>query len=106
MILAGNKSPWSVVLLGVSVFLLFSSSGCKPDLAVEISGPLTVNAGHALDTVTVQVENVGKATALGMITTGGQEDSGGYMDDIVLSSDDDLPVQWVTCLTLLSKTGC
>ena len=84
----------SIVLLAIGAFFLFCIQSCKPDLIVEISGPSSVSAGRSPDTVTVDVKNVGNAMAPGTITKDEQQDSDGYMIDIVLSSDNNLPVQF------------
>jgi phosphohistidine phosphatase SixA len=94
--MAANRKKMlsSIALLAIGTFLFFSAQGCKPDLIVEISGPSSVNAGSSPDTVTVEVKNDGNAKAQGTISTGGEENSDGYMVDIVLSSDNYLPVQY------------
>ena len=64
-----------------------------PDLVVEITGPSLGKAGDEIgDQVTVEVNNLGSAIAPGRTPDGGRN-LDGYTVEIVLSSDDDVPVQ-------------
>lgn len=94
MVAESKKMLSSIASLAIGAFLFFSMQGCKPDLIVEISGPSTINAGNSPETVIVEVKNVGNATAPGTLTKGDQINSDGYMIDIVLSSDNHLPIQF------------
>ena len=72
------------------IFLLLCCCSCQPDLVVEINSPAIVPPGEAPGTVTVTVTNVGNSAAPGTQSA----DIDGYMVDIVLSSDDVLPIQF------------
>jgi hypothetical protein len=74
----------------IACLLFIFIQSCQPDLVVEITSPPTVRPGEAPGTVTVEVKNVGNRAALGTQSA----ESDGYMVDIVLSSDDQLPVQF------------
>jgi subtilase family serine protease len=62
----------------------------RPDLAVRISASNKAYSGEPIQVVELVVRNVGKAKAKGTDTAG----SDGYMVDIVLSKDNDLPVEF------------
>jgi len=58
------------------------------DLTVSVEGPLKVHPGVEIGgNLTIQVQNVGDTLAIGTL----EGDNRGYMVDLVLSSDEDLP---------------
>lgn len=83
-----------VLVLTIITISFVQSSSAKakllPDLVVKIAGPATAHAGDEIGSlITVVARNIGTAAAPG--TTGTLNPANGYMIDLVLSTDANMP---------------
>jgi hypothetical protein len=73
--------------------MTFAQQGPAPDLIVRVSGPPVAAAGQDISRmIRLQAGNRGTAPAPG--TVGALDPRDGYMVDLILSSDPDVPEGW------------
>jgi len=79
------------LLVSLGLLIVMSLSGCKPDLQVSFDSESTYAEGEKVSgTIEITVYNKGSVKAPGTKDA----DENGYMVDLILSTDNSVPVQY------------